>query len=128
SEDQFRGTELMPNADGGGFVDAEVSKWDVALGIYGIHQFGTARASSWSMGESGGSCGSNRVLNMSTAFLSFLPETTQNEFNELDVYLQYHLALGPVDLTVGNIAFFIERNAQTLVKVFIPLPPPFPPL
>ena len=114
SEYIFRGTNLMPDSDGGGFLDAEVSKWGFTLGIYGIHQFGTARANSFSTGESGGG-GSG--FNVQNAFFNVVltPTTTQNRFDELDLYLNYHLALGPIDLTVGNIAFFIQRDAQTLV-------------
>jgi len=123
SEYNFRGTDLMPHSPGGGFIAAEVSKWNFTLGIYGIHQFGDASARSWSTGESGGGGGGGRLTFPPVPGFSiieeFVPETTQSRFNELDVYLQYHLALGPVDLTVGDIAFFIERDAQTLVKDFV---------
>src|SRR5438132_1142271 len=61
SEYNFRGTDLMPHSPGGGFIAAEVSKWNFTLGIYGIHQFGNASASSWSTGESGGGGGGGRV-------------------------------------------------------------------
>lgn len=126
SEYNFRGTNLTPDAHGAGFIDAEVSKWNFTLGIYGIHQFGNAHADGWSMGEGGGGGAATPL------FLIFpppspipplpitdFPTTTQSEFDELDVYLNYHLALGPVDLTVGNIAFFIQRDAQTVVREFV---------
>ena len=43
------------------------------------------------------------------------PETIQDRFNELDIFLRYNLTLGPVDITVGNIGFFIDRRARTTV-------------
>ena len=55
SEYNFRGTNLTPNANGAGFFDARVTKWNFTLGLFGIHQFGHARADSWSIGEGGGS-------------------------------------------------------------------------
>ena len=57
SEYNFRGTNLTPNANGAGFFDARVTKWNFTLGLFGIHQFGHARADSWSIGEGGGSAG-----------------------------------------------------------------------
>jgi hypothetical protein len=127
SQYNFRGTNLTPDSSGAGFIDAEVSKWNFTLGIYGIHQFGRAQANTWSMGEGGGG-GAATGLFQTVSIPPFgdvtfpitdFPTTTQTEFNELDVYLNYHLALGPVDVTVGNIGFFIERDAQTLVKRFL---------
>jgi hypothetical protein len=57
SEYNFRGTNLTPDADGAGFITVDVSKWGFTLGLYGIHQFGTARAPTFSMGEGGGGGG-----------------------------------------------------------------------
>src|SRR4029077_13072574 len=54
SEYMFRGTNLMPDSDGGGFLSGQLSKWGFTLGAWGINQFGTASAPGWSMGESGG--------------------------------------------------------------------------
>src|SRR5205823_317618 len=111
SEYNFRGTNLTPDAAGAGFIEAEVSKWNFTLGIYGIHQFGKASSNGWAMGESGGGGGAFAIGDVFSN-VSFSPRTTQSRFDELDVFLQYQLALGPVDVTVGNIAFFIERDAQ----------------
>src|SRR5437762_539684 len=41
------------------------------------------------------------------------PTTVQTGFDELDVFLSYKFSLGPIDITVGNIAFFINRDATT---------------
>jgi hypothetical protein len=112
----FRGSNLMPDSDGGGFLNAEVSKWNFTLGTYFIHQFGTARANSFSTAESGGGGAGGFTIRNIFANVDVTPTTTQNRFNELDLYLNYHLALGPVDLTAGNIAFFIQRDAQTFVR------------
>src|SRR5690349_5628982 len=83
SEYIFRGTNLMPDSDGGGFLAAQVSRWGFTLGVWGIHQFGTAQAPSWSMGESGGG-GSAQGLAINVPALelhipvSIAPETVQN--------------------------------------------------
>jgi hypothetical protein len=81
--------------------------------LYGIHQFGTARAPSFSISEGGGGGGGN--LGKQTFLGPFFPETIQNEFNELDAILQYTREFGPIEVTVGNIGFFIERRAQTFI-------------
>jgi hypothetical protein len=121
SEYIFRGTNLMPDSDGGGFLGAQLSRWGFTLGIWGIHQFGTARAPSWSMGEGGGSGSGPFSIVGIPIFVS--PETVQNRFNEIDAFLEYHRQFGWIDLTVGNIAFFIDRRAQTSIDVtFIPAP------
>src|SRR6266536_6587468 len=44
SQYNFRGTDLTPDSSGAGFITADVSKWGFTLGLYGIHQFGTAHA------------------------------------------------------------------------------------
>ena len=122
SQYNFRGTNLTPGSDGAGFFDAEVSKWGFTLGFFGIHQFGTARAPSFSMGEGGGG-GTSGIFRS----LTFSPETVQTRFNEIDVFLTYHRQVGPVDIGVGNIGFFIERSAQTFVNVsLLGLYGPFP--
>src|SRR5204862_1459787 len=54
SEYNFRGTNLTPGANGAGFFDLQVSKWNFTLGLFGIHQFGHASVDSWSIGEGGG--------------------------------------------------------------------------
>jgi hypothetical protein len=133
SEYIFRGTNLMPDSDGGVFATANVSKWGFTLGIYGIHQFGTAKANAFSIGEGGGggstgtfltSAGDNLVgpgglpeTGGPNLFFSgkLSPVTTQTRFNEIDLYLSYTHEFGPIDVTVGNIAFFIDRRAETRV-------------
>jgi len=118
SEYIFRGTNLMPDSDGGGFLGAQVSRWGFTLGVWGIHQFGTAEAPSWSMGESGGGgtgvCSFvNPVTGRFIPNVGISPVTVQNRFNEIDAFLEYHRQFGWFDITVGNIAFFIDRRAQT---------------
>jgi len=107
SEYNFRGTNLTPDADGALILNAAVSKWGFTLGFADIYQLGTAHADSWSIGEGGGGGHGTK------GFLNFVPETTQDHFNEIDVYLQYHHEFGPVDVTVGNMGFFIDRNVET---------------
>ena len=124
SEYNFRGTNLTPGANGAGFFDARVTKWNFTLGMFGIHQFGHASAPSWSIGEGGGSAGAaggdaGSINGVSIPYTRF-PTTTQTSFNELDVFLSYKFSLGPVDVTVGNIAFFIDRRATTFEKDLLP--------
>jgi len=125
SEYNFRGTNLTPDADGAGFSNIQVTKWNFTLGVFGIHQFGNADANSWSIGESGGSAAANGsaifAAGVPVQILRF-PRTTQNKFNELDVFLSYKFSLGPIDVTVGDIAFFINRNAFTIERDFIATP------
>jgi hypothetical protein len=125
SEYNFRGTNLTPDADGAGFINVQVTKWNFTLGLFGIHQFGNAEANSWSIGESGGSAAANGsaifTAGVPVEILRF-PKTTQNRFNELDVFLSYKFSLGPIDVTVGNIAFFIDRKAFTIERDFIATP------
>lgn len=121
SEYNFRGTNLTPDAPGAGFITADVSKWGFTLGLYGIHQFGTAHADSFSLSEGGGGGGS--MLAPNSVLGPFLPKTIQNEFNELDVIFQYTREFGPIEVTAGNIAFFIERSAQTFLTFPQPLFP-----
>src|SRR5438067_1734423 len=125
SEYNFRGTNLTPDADGAGFFDIQVTKWNFTLGLFGIHQFGNADANSWSVGESGGSSAVNGsaifAAGIPVEILRF-PKTTQNRFNELDVFLSYKFSLGPIDVTIGDIAFFIDRKASTIERDFIATP------
>ena len=123
SEYNFRGTNLTPNANGAGFFDARVTKWNFTLGLFGIHQFGHARADSWSIGEGGGSVGFAGAIDSSGVPYTRFPTTVQTRFDELDVFLSYKFSLGPIDITLGNIAFFISRRATTYEQDV--LPPPF---
>ena len=122
SEYMFRGTNLMPDADGAGFFDAQVSKWNFTLGLFGIHQFGEASANAWSIAEGGGggtSQGGGGGQTTGTIYKRF-PTTIQDRFNELDVFLSYTFPLGPIDITLGNIAFFISRRATTYEQDVLP--------
>jgi hypothetical protein len=126
SEYMFRGTNLMPDSDGGGFLQAQLSKWGFTIGAWGINQFGTASAPGWAMGESGGGGGSTNRQGF--LFQDLRPETVQSQFNEVDLILEYHREFGWFDVSVGNIAFFIDRNAKTSLDADIPLPFGLPPL
>jgi hypothetical protein len=124
SEYNFRGTNLTPGANGAGFFNARVTKWNFTLGMFGIHQFGHAKFPSWAASEGGGSAGAaggdaGTVLGIPVPYTRF-PTTTQTSFNELDVFLSYKFTLGPIDLTLGNIGFFIDRRATTFEKDVLP--------
>jgi len=129
SEYNFRGTNLTPNANGAGFFNARVTKWNFTLGLFGIHQFGHASAPSWSIGEGGGSTGEAGANDSFFVPYTRFPTTVQTRFDELDVFLSYKFSLGPIDITLGDIAFFISRRATTYEQDVLPpfLPPPFPP-
>jgi hypothetical protein len=43
-------------------------------------------------------------------------EVTQDRMNEIDLYLQYSFSLGPVDVTLGNIFFYIDRESTARVS------------
>jgi hypothetical protein len=132
SEYMFRGTNLTPDADGAGFFDVQVSKWNFTLGLFGVHQFGTASVDSWSIAEGGGGGTAQAQVNPDVALFTpykRFPTTIQNRFDELDVFLSYTFSLGPIDITLGDIAFFISRRATTfetdvLPQGFIWLRPP----
>jgi len=117
SEYNFRGTNLMPNAAGAVFGNVRVTKSNFTLGLFEIHQLGDAHADSWSIGEGGGSAGAAGGNAGSTAGFPVpytrLPVTTQTRFNELDAFMSYKFSLGFIDVTVGNIGFFIDRRATT---------------
>jgi hypothetical protein len=130
SEYNFRGTNLTPDSEGAGYIRADVSKWGFTLGLVEIHQFGTARTNSFSLSEGGGGgAGGFSAHTISNPFFPIIgprfltasattsPETIQDRFNEIDVFLQYQFALGPVDVTVGDIGFFIDRRAVTFVAL-----------
>jgi hypothetical protein len=125
SEYNFRGTNLTPGDNAGAIsMNVEVSKWNFTLGVFGIRQLGKAQANSWSMGESGGGGSLSKAFGGFTTF-DLLPETTQRSFEEIDVFLNYHLSLNWVDLTVGNVGFFIHRKVDTEFLLAL-TPNPFP--
>ena len=133
SEYNFRGTNLTPDSSGAGFISAYISRGGFTFGIYGIHQFGNAHANSFSIGEGGGggstgtfltpagdnadSATSQNPRGFPNLFFNgkLSPVTTQTRFNEVDLSLSYTHELGPLDITVGNIAFLIDRGAETRV-------------
>ena len=128
SEYNFRGTNLMPDSDGGFFYQIQatipkVGPGSLTLGMWAIHQIGDASADAWSISEGGGG-GGNGLGRIQTnigdpnnppefASLSRFPTTIQTKFREFDLFAAYKFSLGPVDVTLGNIAFIIDRDAQT---------------
>lgn len=126
SEYNFRGTNLMPDSDGGYFyqIQATIPKagpGSLTLGMWAIHQIGTGTADAWSISEGGGGGGTTLagfrlnpgVLPPVIVSLTRFPRTVQTQFREFDLFAAYKFSLGPVDVTFGNIAFIIDREAQT---------------
>lgn len=126
SEYNFRGTNLMPGC-GGYFYSAQatinkVGPGSLTVGMWAIHQIGTSSANAWSISEGGGG-GGNRDATLGPATLTRFPRTVQTKFREYDLFAAYKLSLGPVDITLGNIAFIIDRDALTFEDWV--LDPPF---
>jgi hypothetical protein len=115
TEYNFRGTDLTPNSDGSVFINADVSRWGFTLGFFGVHQLGTAHSPSFSISEGGGGGAFHLGSFSNIPFVS--PETIQDRFNEIDVFLQYRREFGPINVTIGDIGFFIDRHAQTFLHL-----------
>lgn len=118
SEYSFRGTNLMPGSDGGTFYSAEatirrVGPGSLTLGIWGIVQLGDASANTWSVSEGGGGGGALGDFTIFGQPFDRFPTTIQKSFHEIDAFVSYAFPIGPVDITLGNIAFFIDRKAET---------------
>jgi|GEM_PF-4551431 len=180
----FRGTNLMPSADGMISTDLHVNYGGFTLGAWIGSQMGTANIpGALGIGEGGGggrvgfgatrtgSTGNTAITlgsgpnaqtvngNFDNSNLSSIPVTgdqlataianaygltptqvnaafqqllgaqipknitglkqnsdaIQDRFNEVDLYLQYQFSLGPVDITLGNIFFYIDRDSETRV-------------
>jgi hypothetical protein len=129
SEYNFRGTNLMPNSEGGFFYQAQatipkVGPGSLTLGLWAIHQIGTASADTWSLSEGGGGAGISRaaIMNAQGGVINAdrFPTTTQTSFREIDLFVSYKFSLGPVDITLGNIGFLIHREAQTFELDVLP--------
>jgi len=122
SEYNFRGTNLTPDSDGAAYFNAQVTKENFTLGFFGIHQLDDASSPSWSIGEGGGGGISGKTENAGPTTVPYLrfPTTTQTRFNELDIFLSYKFSLGPIDVTIGDIGFFIERRAVTFETDVLP--------
>jgi hypothetical protein len=136
SEYNFRGTNLMPNSDGAYFYEAQatipkVGPGSLTLGVWAIHQIGTASANSWSISEGGGGAGISRAAVQEVdpngvptgRFINAdrFPTTTQTTFREIDIFTSYRFSLGPIDVTFGNVAFLIHREAQTFELDALPV-------
>jgi hypothetical protein len=156
----FRGTNLMPSADGMVSTDLHVNYGGFTLGAWMGTQMGTASVpGALAIGEGGGGgsadfgvsrgnglsgLGSGSVTG--DQLVSFIAqnfglthdqvvggfsqilntqipkqitnikrssEAFQDRFNEVDLYAQYAFSLGPVDITLGNIFFYIDRDSET---------------
>ena len=128
TEYNFRGTNLMPGADGGLFYQAQatipnVGPGSLTLGAWVIHQVGDSSADTWSISEGGGGGGATIQTNIREdlgggvlgrrLMAQRFPTTFQTDFREVDLFASYKFPVGPIDVTLGNIAFFIHREAQT---------------
>ena len=108
SEYIFRGTNLTPNSDGLEFQQVYFSAKGFTLGMWFGTQLGHAAVKNATyVGEAGG--GASPFTNFFPDF-SLLDTAFQYRFKELDVFSSYSHSFGPLDITVGNIAFFIWRS------------------
>jgi hypothetical protein len=115
SKYMFRGTDLTPNSDGIAFEDVRLSVKGFTIGVWAAQQIGEAVVlDATGVGEAGG--GGIPRLDISAGFGlppgSIITRDTaiQKSFRELDLYASYFHSFGWLDVTVGNIAFFIDRR------------------
>jgi hypothetical protein len=108
SEYLFRGTNLTPNSDGIAYQQVYASTRGFTLGLWFASQIGHAVAPNATVvGEAGGGFSPFGA----PAKPGFEDFATQSRFNELDIFSSYTHSFGPLDITVGNVAFFIFRTA-----------------
>jgi hypothetical protein len=116
----FRGTNLTPNSDGLEFQQVIFSAKGFTLGAWFGVQLGDAVVKDATvLGEAGGGFspfGLPAIQARDTAI--------QSRFKELDVFSSYSHSFGWVDVTAGNIAFFIWRSEIDQYRRF-GQPPPF---
>lgn len=118
SEYIFRGTNLTPNSDGIEFQQVYVSAKGFTLGLWFGYQLGDAiQSNATALGEAGGG---SSPFSFNDQFFSALDTAKQNRFNELDAFLSYSHSFGPIDVTIGNIAFLINRHQIDQFTVDIP--------
>jgi hypothetical protein len=107
SEYLFRGTNLTPDSDGIEYQQAYFSTRGFTLGLWFASQLGNAVVPNATVvGEAGGGFSPYGP----PAFGAHEDFATQFRFKELDVFSSYTHSFGPIDVTVGNIAFFIFRS------------------
>lgn len=158
----FRGTNLMPSADGMISTDLHVNYGGFTFGAWIGTQMGTASVpGALAIGEGGGGGSADlgvargaglgglgnaavtgdqlvnfiagtfgvspdvvtsefqRILNaqipQQITRIKQSSEAFQDRFNEIDLYAQYSFSLGPVDITLGNIFFYIDRDSETRI-------------
>lgn len=118
----FRGTNLTPNSDGIAFEEVRFSAKGFTFGVWAAHQIGDAIVPhNTAVGESGGG-GLGTIppeIIPGIGVVSFDDTAIQSRFNELDVYFSYYHSFGWIDLTVGNIAFFVDRSQIDRFDVFL---------
>jgi hypothetical protein len=116
----FRGTNLTPNSDGIAFTELRLDAHGFTLGAWYAHQVGTADVPGAAAISEGGGINLSNFFNVPNPLGIVLPpgvfpiggtdHAIQTDFQELDLYLRYSHSFGPIDVTVGNIAFFIYRT------------------
>jgi hypothetical protein len=107
SEYIFRGTNLTPDSDGIEYQQLYFKAKGFTLGAWYATQLGTAVVPNATVvGEGGGG-----FSPFGAPAAPFQDVATQKSFQELDIITSYSHSFGPVDVTVGNVAFFIFRDA-----------------
>ncbi len=107
----FRGTDLTPNSDGIAFEEAKFSAKGFTIGVWAAQQIGDAIVPhNTATGESGGGGILKGSFTFPGAVVTFDDTAIQRSFRELDLYLSYYHSFGCIDVTLGNIAFFIDRR------------------
>lgn len=101
----FRGTDLTPNSAGIVYGQVAFSAKGFTIGTWAASQLGTAVVNgATAVGESGSGISPYNDPGVS------LDTARQSHFKEVDVFVSYTHSFGWVDVTVGNVAFFILRS------------------
>jgi hypothetical protein len=109
SEYIFRGTNLTPDSDGITYQQLVLSGKGFTLGAWFATELSTAVVeNATAVGEAGGGFSPFGGVFRGTRFRDV---ATQKRFQELDIFASYSHTFGPLDVTVGNVAFFIFRNS-----------------
>jgi hypothetical protein len=114
----FRGTNLTPNSDGLEYNQVYLSVEGFTLGIWVGAQLGRAEvANSTALGESGSGTSPFGAFGTGEDF------AIQKRFHEIDLFTSYtHTFFGFLDLTMGNIGFFIFRGEYDDFRLTNPAP------
>jgi hypothetical protein len=119
----FRGTDLTPNSDGIAFEDVHLSIKGFTVGVWMAQMIGDAVVpNNTATGEAGGGGGRPGFGGFNIPGVGTITDrdtAIMRSFRELDFYVSYFHSFGWLDLTVGNIAFFIDRKQVDFYEILL---------